>query len=82
MKSIYKNYIYDELSKHSNLPSPEACPFPKGQYEIKQYTFDMKKYAQFKSLTRPGSYRLQTFILKDDVAVCGALIYGRITKSS
>lgn len=82
MQSMYKKYFYEEISKYSNLPSPDTCPVLAGQYDIKQYPFDMKKFAHFKRIIKPGSYRMHWFLVKDDVAVCGLLIYGRVTEKS
>lgn len=82
MKSMYKMYFHEEMSKCSNLPSPETCPVPAGQYDIKQCPFDMKKFGHYKKLVRPGKYRLQSFLIKDDVAVCGIFFYGHVNERS
>lgn len=82
MKTIYKKYFYEEISKYSNLPSYDVCPIPKGQYEIKEYPMDMKKFEHVKSMAKPGSYRLDWFMIKNDVAVCGVHVFGRITEKS
>ncbi|XP_055298801.1 uncharacterized protein LOC129566679 [Sitodiplosis mosellana] len=80
MKTIYKKYFYDEISKYSNLPSYDVCPVPQGKYEIKGYPIDMNKFEHLKSFAQPGSYRLDWFMIKDDVAVYGVSIYGQIAE--
>lgn len=82
MKTIYKKHFYDEISKYSNLPHYDTCPVPAGKYEIKEYPFDVKSFAYFRSLAKPGSYRLQLFLIQNDVAVCGNIIYGHVTEKS
>lgn len=82
MKTIYKNFFYDDISKYSNLPKYDVCPIPQNQYEIKGYPLDMAKFKGFKSMVKPGSYRLDIFIIKDDIAIYGVSIYGRITEKS
>lgn len=76
------NFFYDEISKYSNLPKYDACPVPQVQYEIRGYPFDMQKHDKVKSFAQLGSYRLDIFMVKDDVAVYGVCVYGRITKKS
>ena len=84
MTTIYKKYFYDEISKYSNLPSYDACPVPKGQYDIKGYPLQMDKFqdSPLKSFVKPGSYRLDVCMVKDDVAKHCVSIYGRITEKS
>lgn len=82
MRMIYKRYFYEELSKHSNLPHFDTCPLPAGQYEIKEYQLDMAKFKGFRYLFAPGQYRLQQFLIENDVTVTGILFYGRIVEKS
>lgn len=84
MTTIYKKYFYDEISKYSNLPSYDACPVPKGQYDIRDYPLEMDKFrdSPLTSLVKPGNFRLNVFMVKDDVAQYGISIYGRITEKS
>lgn len=82
MKTIYKKFFYDDISKYSNLPNYDACPIPKGKYEIKDYSLDLKKFKHLKSMAKPGSYRFDWFMIKNDVAVCGVHIFGRVTEKS
>lgn len=82
MKTIYKKYFYDEISKYSNLPHYDTCPVPKGEYEIEEYPFDMKTFKHFESFIEPGTYRLQLFLIQNDVAVSGVLFYGNVTEKA
>lgn len=79
MKTIYKEYFYEEISKYSNLPHYDTCPIPKGQYDIKEYPFNLKTFAQYKLFIEPGNYRVQMFLVKDGIAVTGVLFYGSVT---
>lgn len=45
--------IYPDLEKSSNFPKNKPCPFPRGNYTIKNYVFDDSKIGA----TPPGKYR-------------------------
>src|SRR5690349_11683004 len=51
--------FYPQLVKVSNFPDPPPCPFPKGNYTIRNYELEEKKFLAFP----PGKYiaRLSAF---------------------
>lgn len=81
MRTIYKRYFYEQMSEYSNLPHFDTCPVPGGQYEIKQFPFDMETFKRYKQLIEPGSYRLQNFLVHKNVAVSGIQFYGRVVEN-
>lgn len=82
MKSIYKIYFYEKISKYSNLPHYDVCPVPSGNYYIKDFLFDMKMFKKFEDNLGVGSYRVDVFLVHIDVTVCGNLFYGSMTEKS
>lgn len=82
MRTIYKRYFYEKIAEHSNLPHFDTCPVPAGQYEIKEYPLDMDTFKRLKHLLKPGQYRLQQFLIQNDVAVSGVLFFGRVIEKT
>lgn len=79
MKTIYKKYFYETVSKYSNLPHFNECPVPHGSFTMKSYPFDLNV---FRTQLHPGNYRLNLFLVHHKVAVSGVLAYGSITEKS
>lgn len=82
MKTIYKRFFYEEISQYSNLPHYDVCPVPAGSYDIKQYPFNMNKFERVEEALGAGSYRMNCFLIHNDVAVSGSLFYGSITEKA
>lgn len=75
MKTVYRKYFYEKISKHSNLPHYDVCPVPKEKYTIKGYPLDAH---MFRRIISPGEYRLNAFLIQNKIAVSGLLIYGSV----
>lgn len=56
-----ENVYLPELRECSNLPGPEACPFPKGNYTISNYNIDEKRFG----MAPLGAYEANLKIMED-----------------
>ena len=52
--------FWPDLIEASNMPKDNPCPFPKGNYSIKNFILDGSKFA-----TPPGKYVAQWSIVED-----------------
>lgn len=60
------------LRTFSNLPEKGACPFPKGQFTIKDYEFTEE---QFPKIIPPGDYLVRFSVSEDDKLLWGAEVF-------
>lgn len=55
------NLVWPDLVKASNMPHQKTCPFPKGNYTIKNYVVDDSKFGP----APPGKYLTKGKLMED-----------------
>lgn len=80
MQTIYRTYIHPKVSKCSNLPDPDVCPIPSGQYEIKDCSADMGEFDEFGESLGVGNFTTALTVLDNDEVLGFFTIYSSITK--
>lgn len=81
METIYKKYIHPKISKCSNLPDPDVCPVPSGQYEINNCPADMGEFDQMGDNLGPGNYTAALILAKGDQNLGYITLYSSIVKN-
>lgn len=79
LKDIYIPYIQPDLCPYSNLPAfddPDAENiFPAATYKVNDYVGDIQNFPPH---LQDGVYRIEIFLMKDDVILSGFIIYWKV----
>lgn len=81
METIYKQFIHPKISNCSNLPEPDVCPVPSGQYELKDCPANMGEFDQIAASLGVGNYSTVLTLLNNDEQLGYFKIYSSITKT-
>ncbi|KAJ6635792.1 hypothetical protein Bhyg_14378 [Pseudolycoriella hygida] len=76
--TVTNTNFYPRFRSFTNFPEPDTCPFPKGNYTIKDFTLDENLFPD----TAPnGAYLMKTVYTKDNQNLFGYNIALEVTRN-